>query len=94
MKRIAIAAALVLATAGMASAAPGYKSGHHRHMTKHGSVGHLTFAERVRIARSRARLARSQRRIMTDGRVTRREHERLIDAMQAHRRLGRKERRD
>ena len=94
MKSIAIATAVLVLTAGMVSAAPGYKHGQGRHVTKHSSVGHLTFAERVRIARSRVRLSRMKRRFKADGRVTRRERARLIKATQRHRRMVRKERRD
>jgi hypothetical protein len=92
MKSIAIATTVLMLTVGMASAAPSYKHGHRGHVSKHSSVGHLTFAECVRIARSRARLARLKRRVCADGRVTRWERARLITANKRH--LVRKERRD
>lgn len=94
MKRISIAAAVILMTTGMASAAPGSKHGQHRYTGTHSSAGHLTFAERIRIAGSRARLVRLKRQIKADGRITRRERRRLMKAQQRHRRLVRKERRD
>jgi hypothetical protein len=94
MKSIAIATTVLLLSAGMASAAPGYKQGHGSHAGKHRTVGHLTFTERLRIARSRARLARLKRRARADGRVTRRERVRLIRATKRHRALVRKEHRD
>ena len=95
MKAIAIATAAILAlSAGVATADQGHKYGHNRHFTKHHSAGHLTFFERVKIARSRARLNHLKARVRADGHVTRRERYRVAKATQRHRAMVRKERRD
>lgn len=94
MKTIAIALATLVASTGIAAATPGFKHGQYRHVGKHHSVGKLTYFERMRIARSRARLARLQRWIMADGHITQRERYHLMMAKQRHRQLVRRERRD
>lgn len=65
----------------------------HRNV-KHRKVGRLTLFERIKIARSRARLAALRQRARADGRVTRREKARLRIAQRRHSALVRKERRD
>lgn len=94
MKTTAIALSVLVASTGIAAATPGFKHGQYRHVGKHHSVGKLTYFERLRIARSRARLARLQRWIRADGRVMQRERFRLMKAKRHHRQLVRRERHD
>ena len=94
MKIITLATALLVLTAGMATAQPGYKHGNARYVAKHGSVGKLTLYERFKIRRSRARLVALRHRARADGRVTRRERIRIRIASKRHRALVRRERRD
>ena len=95
MRAIAAAAAVILAlSAGVASADQGQRYGHNRHVTKHHSVGHLSFFERVKIARSRARIHRLKARVRADGHVNRWERRRVVSAVKRHRAIVRKERRD
>jgi hypothetical protein len=100
MKTFVFAATLLALTAGSAMAAPGHKFAHKRvgHankviVVKHRNVGRLTLFERIKIARSRARLAALQRRVRADGHVTRHERIRVRVAQRHHRALVRKERR-
>jgi hypothetical protein len=91
MKVVAIAASALVLTAGMAAASPGGKFGygHGSHVGKYSYSGKLTVFERMRIARSKMRLARLERRIKADGRVTRRERAQLIAAKKRHQALVR-----
>lgn len=84
MKRLAIAAAVLVATAGLASAKP--RVNHHGgyHAPKH-SVAKLTLRERLHIARSKTRLLVMQRRARADGHVSKRERRQLSRASQRHR---------
>ena len=94
MRTLAIASALLVATASWASAAPGYKHDFGRHFSKSAKVGKLTWRERKKIRRSRARLAALKRRAWADGRLTRFERRRIRQAQVRLRVLIRKVRRD
>jgi hypothetical protein len=100
MKKFILAAAAIALTAGTAMAAPAHNAhnkgyGHaKRVVVKRHKVGRLTLWERIKIAKSRARLAALQHRVRADGRVTRREKIRVRFAQKRHRALVRKERRD
>ena len=101
MKLIALSAAALMLTAGMATAAPGKTYGHksfgkvHKlYSVKRKKAGRLTWFERIKIARSRSRLAKMRARARAEGRITRREAVRIRVAQRRHRALVRKERRD
>lgn len=93
MKILATTSALLmLATASAATAKPvnkGFKSwntaGKH-HVVKY-HAGRLTPYERIRIAKSRKRLAQLKRRVRADGRVTRFERRQVRAAQIRHQRL-------
>ena len=76
IKSIAIATAVVILSAGMASAKPNSHYDGARHHGKH-QTGKVTLRERFSLARQRANLARLTRQIRSDGIVTRREKQRL-----------------
>lgn len=99
MKYLAITSAvLMLATAGAATAKPYNKgvnswnqAGKH-HVVKQ-RAGRLTWRERIRIAKSRKRVAQIKRRARSDGRVTRFERRQIKAAELRHRSLVRRLRR-
>ena len=101
MKKFMLAATALVLTAGTAMAAPVHSSHHKGYghakrivVIKPHKVGRLTLWERIRIAKSRARLTALQHRVRADGYVTRREKARVRIAQKRHRALVRKERRD
>lgn len=93
MKRLVLTAAVLMFAAGTAAAKPAWYSHHGWGVQQH-HFGTLKPYERVKIRRSRARLAALKRQIYADGRVTFRERIRLRIASARHRTLVRRERHD
>ena len=99
IKSIALSAAIVVLTAGIASAKPathynGPSKGHYSGHFKGHQTGKLTLQERISLARKRARLAQLKRRIVADGIITKRENTRLKIATSRYKAAVRKDRRD
>lgn len=101
MKKFMLSTVALMLTAGTAMAGPAHTVHHKGYghakrvvVVRPHKVGRLTLWERIRIAKSRARLTALQHRVRADGYVTRREKARVHIAQRRHRALVRMERRD